>query len=392
MVPSLRTRTSPCRWSPANDPMEEAGETAAAVGQPEAVPDLRDDVYRAVRGGVAQEIDILLQRGAQANATYENGDTLVHLAAKLGHEPIVSVLLKNGADPDAVDGRGRTPLHLAAIHGHLSVTVALLESGADMGIIFRDSSMYEHLALSFAARMGHVHVLRALLRHGADVNASSSTGLTALHYAAVRNQSGAIDVLAKADGADIEARVVNSGGGGTPLHAASVMCCDEATLSLLENGANIHAQNVFGYSPLHAVARQGGRKGAVEVTALLLRWGADETALDHDGHTPAELVGRSRIIGEHREGEEVERLRELLRNAPADRAWRRRGFLVLCRAFLEKTRLIHESNGGDTHSNCAGSMLRWAPESGEAGNSSAATGNVLKLSEEGLFRHVVGFL
>ena len=34
--------------------------------------------------------------------------------------------------------------------------------------------------------------------------------------------------------------------------------------------------------------------------------------------------------------EDVERVRELLANAPADRAWRRRGYLVLCRAHPDR--------------------------------------------------------
>ena len=43
--------------------------------------------------------------------------------------------------------------------------------------------------------------------------------------------------------------------------------------------------------------------------------------------------------------EDVGRVRELLVNAPADRAWRRRGYLVLCRARPDRLRQIHESSG-----------------------------------------------
>lgn len=44
--------------------------------------------------------------------------------------------------------------------------------------------------------------------------------------------------------------------------------------------------------------------------------------------------------------EDVERVRQLLANAPADRAWRRRGFLVLCRAHhpTGRVQLKHGSN------------------------------------------------
>lgn len=64
---------------------------------------------------------------------------------------------------------------------------------------------------------------------------------------------------------------------------------------------------------------------------LLLRHGADEKAVDNNGHTPADMVEYSDVEGKGSLAEGVERVRKLLANAPADCAWRPRGFLVLCR-------------------------------------------------------------
>ncbi|CAM9177275.1 unnamed protein product [Ectocarpus sp. 12 AP-2014] len=65
---------------------------------------------------------------------------------------------------------------------------------------------------------------------------------------------------------------------------------------------------------------------------LLLRRGADETAVSENGHTAADMVG---LKTEELDSlaEDVDRVRKLLARAPADRAWRRRGFLILCRAY-----------------------------------------------------------
>ena len=312
-----------------------------------ATPNSQDAhaIHRAVRGGKTDLVADLLKRGAPAGAKHDYGATPLHVAVKLGYHKIVALLLQNGAELNGLDGKGRTPLHLAAIYGQFQAAEVLLAAGADVGVVVVTSG-YEHWALGFAARMGHISVLKLLVRHGADVNAASSRGLTALHYAAVRNQAAAIVALAEA-GANIEATVDQDGGGGTTLHAASVMRCYDAALALLELGANLEARNAFGYSPLHGAARQGSKKGAVEMVDLLLRWGADETVVDRDGNKAIDLVGSSLVEEDeccHREFE-LERLRKLLENAPADRAWRRRGILALCRSFPERAQLSPVGDG-----------------------------------------------
>lgn len=324
-----------------------------------ANPDDGHAIHRAVRGGNTSLVAELLRRGAPADAKHDSGATPIHVAVKLGYEKIVTLLLRSGADKNGLDGKGRTPLHLASIYGQLRPAEVLLSWGADVSVVVVTSG-YQHWALGFAARMGHISVLKLLVRHGADVNAASSRGLTALHYAAVRNQADAIVALAEA-GADIEATVDEDGGGGTTLHAAAVMRCYEAALALLKLGANMEARNAFGYSPLHGAARQGGKEGAVEMVDLLLRWGADETVLDRDGNRAVDLVGSGLTEDdESLREDELVRLQKMLENAPADRAWRRRGVLALCRAFPDRARLSPDAvdaNGVSTAASVSPSAL-----------------------------------
>ncbi|CAM9095481.1 unnamed protein product [Scytosiphon promiscuus] len=299
------------------------------------------ELHRAVREGHTQLVEQMLQQpgvvaAAAVSAVNDSGDTCMHLAAKFGHAEIVSLLLHHGAERDRLGSRSRTPLHLASIYGHLKAVNTLLAAGADANIVLTDANGYEHWAISFASRMGHVDVLKTLVWHGANVVQAGTRGLTALHYAAVRNQAGAVHALVEA-GASVEATVDESGGGGTPLHASAVMRCYDAALALLRCGANVDSKNAFGYTPLHGAARQAGKTGATRMADLLLRWGADETAVDRDGNRPADVVGNRRAEedGESRQ-DETEKMRKLLANAPADRAWRRRGCLVLCRKFLRQ--------------------------------------------------------
>lgn len=81
---------------------------------------------------------------------------------------------------------------------------------------------------------------------------------------------------------------------------------------------------------MHYAATRAGKVGAAGVVDLLLRQGADEQTTNGAGRSPMDMID-SRAGEEDNLAEEYERMRQLLENAPADRAWRR-CFLVLCRA------------------------------------------------------------
>ena len=73
-----------------------------------------------------------------------------------------------------------------------------------------------------------------------------------------------------------------------------------------------------GSSPLHIAA---GHAGVCAVQELLLRWGADEAALDARGQSPWDVAGKLKYVfdRDHRHEEEVRMIRLMLANAPADR-------------------------------------------------------------------------
>jgi len=65
-----------------------------------------------------------------ATSPIGRGDPPLHIAARRGHAPIVRLLLERGADPNASDADGRTAMHMAAWRGHLDVIRALAAGGA----------------------------------------------------------------------------------------------------------------------------------------------------------------------------------------------------------------------------------------------------------------------
>eukprot|EP00752_Nemacystus_decipiens_P011337 g10074.t1 len=366
-------------------------------------------LHRAVRGGHAEVVGALLDGGASCNNKDGDGDAPLHIASAVGHADIARSLLLRGADKDSLDIRGRAPLHVAAEYGHLAVAEVLLGANADLNIRFDEDDEYddderiETSPLDMAAATGHLDILRAIVHHGgaAALNAVDHRGHTALHHASRSGAVGSINSLVEAG-----AVIAPSAYGSTPLHFAATWSNAEATLALLRHGAEVSPQTVAGNSPLHWVTEYAGMPGSAENVAVLLRWGADETMRNATGFTPGDLVGHN-VDESDVVAEEVERVKALLLQAPAERAWRRRGLLVLCRAHLDRVRPWGQLRKGPSEE-----AVRTAPPKtrsrakraaaeagradqqggGEGGDWRSAAGWVLGLEEEGLFRTIVGYL
>lgn len=367
-------------------------------------------LHRAVRGGHEEVVGALLDGGASCNNKDGDGDAPLHIAAEVGHADIARSLLLRGADKDSQDIRGRAPLHLAAEYDYLAVAEVLLGANADLDVRFDeddiddDDERIETSPLDMAAAKGNLGVLRAIIEHGgsAALNAVDFRGHTALHHASRSGAVGAIDALVEAGAA-----ISPSAYGSTPLHFAATWSNFDATLALLRHGAAVSPRTVAGDTPLHWVAEYAGMEGSSATVAVLLRWGADETMRNANGCTPEDMLGdnvdESEVVAE-----EVERVKALLLRAPAERAWRRRGLLVLCRAYPDRVRPVrqHRKRPPDETARTTAApktrsrAKRAAAEAGSAGRQEgggggdwrSAAGWVLGLEEEGLFRTIVGYL
>lgn len=304
-------------------------------------------LHVAAAGGHCRLVSDLLMGGAHPNARDLLGRTPLHRAACMGQDMVVSVLTDMpSTDKDILDYHELSPLMVASQRGHLSTVKTLLNAGADVSICH----YHGNSALHWAARHGRVEVITAILEHGADVNGSASDGCTALHVGCMTNQAGAVAMLLDA-GADIDRE---SHFGFTPLdwaimHGATV----ETVHTLLSRGCRVSDKTLYRVCFLKAP----GFDGNVD---LLLRWGASELTLNSAGKTPAAVLSVAYKANCSRMAREVGRARELLANAPADRAWRRRSWLVMLRARTEKERGAHSVNSGGSSSSeteAAGQMM-----------------------------------
>jgi ankyrin repeat protein len=121
----------------------------------------------ACTNGNPKIVKLLLERGANPNATLLGGETVLMTAARTGRVEPVRALLAKGAKVNAKERRQQTALMWAAAEGHLGVVDVLLAAGAD----FKTPLESGFTPMLFAVRQGHTPVVKRLLRAGIDVNA-----------------------------------------------------------------------------------------------------------------------------------------------------------------------------------------------------------------------------
>lgn len=264
----------------------------------------------------------------------------------------------------------------AAHGGHLPVVEALMAAGADLNVRQTDATYLT--ALDRAVAGGHNRVVKALIDQGVDVNAQGGDdfGYCALHLA---RGGEVVDLLVNA-GANVN---LETSEGITPLFRATARCNVEGVLTLLQHGAQVNLkEKEDGYTPLHNLGscfqeacaindeegRGRGQQQAAASVSVLLRWGADETAFTNDGKTPADLLPSV----------PDDTIRLLLARAPVDKAWYRRGWLVMLRsrASKEATRATQRHRSEDEGNAQLAAVVR----------------KLLGVREDGVFRTVVSFL
>ncbi|MBF8306060.1 MAG: hypothetical protein HW398_1248, partial [Acidobacteria bacterium] len=232
-----------------------------------------------------------LAAGANVNeATPEHGSALV-IASASSREAVAALLLEKGADPNATDGYGLTALHYAFQKGisvlggvkplpivsfmfrphMLELATALLAHGANPNAqITKEPPELPMKGAGPGSLVGatpfllataaddDVSALRLLAAKGADPQRATKEGITPLLVAAgigrrrgrtVEEEANALEAiqLLMRLGADINAAIPN---GWTPLHAAALSASDKVIQFLVDKGARLDVEDGAGQTPL----------------------------------------------------------------------------------------------------------------------------------------------
>ena len=230
-------------------------------------------LIHAARYGDARCVRLLIERGAEVNATNAMGASAL-MGGASDYEK-VKLLLKNGADPNIRSALGNTALMLAARPADSHRTVELLlKAGANP----KATNEFGANALMAAAAGGDEQSVQLLLSRGVDPNAQPGFnhgafifggGRSALMWAAFRGDVKIMKLLMDA-GADVN----GEGMLGTPLAQAAWADQVAAARLLLERGAKVDAAgHGDGFTPLHWAAST--EQNGAELVELLLSKGAD---------------------------------------------------------------------------------------------------------------------
>ncbi len=287
---------------------------------------MNQEIFRVIRSGSADNLENLLQKGADANAIQE-GNSALMAAALTGTKEEMDLLIRHGAMVNHQDSDGITALWYAI--PDFDKTDLLLSHGADPQLRSREGFS---VLVKLANYPGTERLFRLLMERGANplksgpdnsllYNAASSCD-TAILGLLLRSGLRANDSISFGDypinnalnfrcflsvkmlvdnGANVNVAPMNFSldliNGITPLMFAAVSNDSLSFFYLLEHGANPNARSKRGYSVLMYV--QQAEKEEPAMTRALIDKGADPHVKAPDGtdaFSLAQLKGNTETV------------------------------------------------------------------------------------------------
>ncbi|XP_014284779.1 poly [ADP-ribose] polymerase tankyrase isoform X1 [Halyomorpha halys] len=278
--------------------------------EPPAILDLENKLLEASKSGDLDQVQRLLTSYPHiVNCRDLDGrhSTPLHFAAGYNRVAVVEYLLSHGADVHSKDKGGLVPLHNACSYGHYEVTEMLVKHGANVNV----ADLWKFTPLHEAAAKGKYDIVRLLLQHGADPTKKNRDGAMAVELVKegdqevadlLRGNAALLDAAKRGNLARVQRLVTpenincrdTHGRNSTPLHLAAGYNNVEVAEFLLENGADVNAQDKGGLIPLHNASSYGH----LDIAALLIKYNTVVNATDKWGFTPlheAAQKGRTQL-------------------------------------------------------------------------------------------------
>ncbi|ORX56725.1 ankyrin [Hesseltinella vesiculosa] len=224
----------------------------------------------------AGDLSTLPRQPAHVMPTTEVAGTPVHAQIAVAH---VSV--------HDVDEHGNSALHYAVVSHSEACAKYLIDVGATVDLPTGD---LKATPLHWACKQGRLDMVHRLIKEGASCQLKDAQGFNALHLAVHSSNSMLVLYLLYLDKVDVD--VADAIGGHTALMWAAYQGQPMMCHLLLKFGANVHASDHTGLSPLHwAVVR--GHRACIR---KMLEYGADASAKDHSGKSVMDFVREKQLI------------------------------------------------------------------------------------------------
>jgi ammonium transporter Rh len=204
---------------------------AQSPGGPDEMQLTTELIFAASRGEVDTMINLLEAKGANPNLGDYDHRTAVHIAAAEGQVEAVKILISHGANVNVIDRWNVTPLDSAAVAGQTAAAKALLAQGASYG-------------------EGHSTALKLI---------------QATNNEDIKQVKNILDIGFSPNVGDYDNR--------TPLHIAVATGNMELVKLLVGEGANVHALDRFGGTPMTDAEQHAPRFGEAPLRDWLLDHG-----------------------------------------------------------------------------------------------------------------------
>jgi len=237
----------------------------------------------ATMEGLTDIVNELCLHSADVNI-YTNADKgALYYAAERGYLDIVKKLILRGANIDAKDNTNTTPLMIAATWGHQDVVEELCESHAGVNFASNASTT----ALMLACDGNYPEIVRELCNYNANVNAQKDDGLTSLLYSCKMGYDEIVDILLE-HGADPN---TSSNTGLSPVMGGAYSNNPHIIKALIAKNADVNTADETGATAL-MMASIAGKFDAVKA---LCKGGADITMKLSDGRTAIDIAKTAEI-------------------------------------------------------------------------------------------------
>ncbi len=200
---------------------------------------------RAVASGSPEAAKLLIERGANTELLFDDGCTLIHLAAKNHSDDVLRMLIDAGVDPSAKNHLGETALFNAS----LNCIKCLLSRKPPL---LMERSKNGNTSLHAYARTDCTDTVRLLLDNGADVNSRNGAGSTPLHLAAAYASILMVKVLIGEANATVD---IQDNDGFTPTHRAASLNRRPIIDMLIGYGADLEVRNNLGMTVLDTIRK-----------------------------------------------------------------------------------------------------------------------------------------
>lgn len=174
-------------------------------------------LHLAAASGQIEVCRLLLELGANIDATDELGQKPIHAAAQNNFSEVAQLFLQQHPSLVMATNRdGSTCAHIAAMQGSVKVIEELMKFDKN-GVISARNRLTDSTPLQLAAEGGHADVVKALVRAGASITDENKAGFTAVHLAAQNGHGQVLEVMRTSNSLRISSKKL----GLTPLHVAA---------------------------------------------------------------------------------------------------------------------------------------------------------------------------